>query len=115
LSSSSDSGSVFSDNSILSDTNNNEKNTNDMYLNFDSLSKLNLFSVNNLNSLLFECQNNDKNLKSPSLVNNFLMDTNNNLRIKDNQVQSTFIPDKDCNNDIFNCFDMVWKGNDLLK
>lgn len=115
LSSSSDSGSVFSDNSILSDTNNNEKNTNDMYLNFDSLSKLNLFSVNNLNSLLFECQNNDKNLKSPSLVNNFLMDTNNNLRIKDNQVQSNFIPDKDCNNDIFNCFDMVWKGNDLLK
>lgn len=168
LSSSSDSGSVFSDNSILSDTNNNlsfmknneniekssfEKNHNEMYLNFDSISKSNLFSVNNLNDLLFECQNNvtdknnrlynnanaesiDNNLKSPSLVNkhatiNFSLDTNNNLSqhaFKDtaeieNQVQqeqtqqqqSPFIPDKDCSREIFNCFDMVWKGNDLLK
>lgn len=128
--SSSDSGSVFSD-SVLSDSGCPA----DLFVNFDSISKNHLFSANNiskLSNLLF-----DDNLatpptpQSPAIAaapnspNNGLfnvVNNNNNRYQLMNQHQQqqqllyndrpfVFIPDKDRENEVLNCFDMVWNWN----
>lgn len=125
--SSSDNVSVLSD-SVFSDG------VPDLFVNFDSISRNQLFSANNiskLSNLLFV----DDSLTSPALVqiapsfsnNNDNHNNNNNNKNcinknNDNDARMVgsgvsgydqpfiFIPDKDRSSEIFKCCDMVWNG-----
>lgn len=125
LSGTSDCSSVFSD-SVASDG------VPDLFVNFDSISKNQLFSANNiskLSNLLFDDSfatsqakevtaantNNNNNNNNYQLMNfnhyyNNSSGNNANL-VKNSDRPFVFIPDKDRGNEVLNCFDMVWNWN----